>query len=172
MVVQDMRPCSSMAPQPVHRCIKIHTLPYGQPPAVLLWSLQTPFFCFFRGGLGAPLSPTGSSGRFPFPLVGVGVPTSATWKGSLGTCCPGRHATYCHGSPHVQARSADAAISIRNWMSYSSQDRWCKVFLLETKHRVEVSYHARYHLWGFLGEYCNVQREAPNPRGDVHHSTL
>ena len=125
-----MRPCSYMAPQPVYLCENIHSLPYGHPPEVVLWSLQTPFCCF-RGGLGAPLSPSSlnSMDTFLFPSEPVGCPLGhlkgVVWETLARQACG---ATYYHESPHFHAWSAEAAIYIMNWMSYSSQARLCKAF--------------------------------------------
>ena len=82
-----------------------------------------PFFSFFWGGRGTPFSPSWSGGCFPFPFETGETASSETSKGSFGRCWLGRHAMYCHGSPHVHALSAEAAISILNWMSYSSHAR-------------------------------------------------
>ena len=96
----------------------------------MLNSRQTPAFLgFFGSGFAwiAPLSASSSMGRFPFPAPGRwnGWGFSANISnGSPVELGPGRHETYGHGSQHVQAWSADAANSIRNCMSYSSQASW------------------------------------------------
>ena len=121
------RPCSSMTPQPEQRWRKIQSLPYGQPFGAVLWSRPTPFRAFFTGGLAwVPLSC--SAGRFPLALPPAATSSSATSKGSGEGSCPGKHGTYCQGSPEVHDRSADAANSIRNCISYSSHASWFVAF--------------------------------------------
>ena len=117
------RPWSSVTPQLVHWCAKMHSFPYGQPLGAVLNSLHTALLgllaACFRVEL--PLSPSCSAGRLPFPF---GSSASEMSKGSSAGLWPGRHATYFHGSPDVHALSAEAASSMRNWMSYSSHASW------------------------------------------------
>ena len=114
--------------------MKIHSLPYGQPLGAELNSRQTPVFLgFFAGSFGCvtPLSASGSMGLFPFPTPNRWddwASSTENLNGSARELGPGKHDMYCHGSPHVQARSAEAASSIRNWMSYSSQASWLDAF--------------------------------------------
>ena len=141
----DNCPCSFIAPQFEHLWVKMHSLPYGQPPGALLRRRHIPLFhVFFAGGLtlAPPLLDHRSSGLLPFPVKALtsdtGCPDpvccckswthpcvcrssrSATSNGSDIKLGPGRQETYCHGSSQVHDRSSEAAISIWNCMSYSS----------------------------------------------------
>ena len=64
---QANRPWSSRAPQLVQRCMKMHSLPYGQPLGARLKRRHTAFlgllgFCF------GFFSPSGSMALFPLPF--------------------------------------------------------------------------------------------------------
>ena len=67
------RPWSSVTPQLVHRCAKMHSFPYGQPLGAVLNSLHTALLgllaACFRVEL--PLSPSCSVERLPFPFGSV-----------------------------------------------------------------------------------------------------
>lgn len=122
----------------------MHYLPFGQLPGTVFNRRHIPpLQGFFTGGLtpAIALLDPGSIGLFPFPGYAAWSLGSSfllascrgPWPTSFG-CCPshsdrsngslegfgpGRQDTYSHESLHVHDRSSEAAISMRNWISYS-----------------------------------------------------
>jgi hypothetical protein len=149
----DTRLWSSMTPQLVHLCANMHSLPYGYHFGAEWNRRHTPFRSLLACCLG--LSPSGSKGRFPFPLPVAVMSGSAGSNRSTIGLCPGRQATYCQGSPSVQALSS---------APYGTGGR-CP--LVEPENCVQVGDHTENHPRSLLCQDCHVEGEAADPGRDV-----